>query len=98
MKKFKLKQDENLRVRQKVGDKGEIIFNRREERKNIQRKKINVIEYMETGNLGHLSNLQKNEVCRLIEKYKDVFAKHKFDVGTRKSQEASIKLTENRYI
>lgn len=75
IRKFKLKQDENLRVGQKVGDKEEIIFNRKEERRNNQRKKINVTEYMETGNLGHLNNLQKKEVCQLLEKYKDVFAK-----------------------
>jgi hypothetical protein len=93
IRKFKLRQDENLRVSQKVGDKEEIIFNKKEFN--------NVTEYMETDkpmdNLGHLNNLQEKEVCQLIEKYKNIFAKHKFDVGTRKSQEASIKLTKNKY-
>lgn len=64
IRKFKLKQDENLRV-QKVGDKEEIIFNRKEERRNNQRRKINVTEYMETDkpmdNLGHLNSLQKKK-------------------------------------
>ena len=104
IRKFKLKQDENLRVTQKVSDKEEeIIFNRKEERKNNQkRREINITEGMETDkfidNLGHLNNSQKKEVFQLIEKYKEVFAKHKFHVGTRKLQEASIKITENRYI
>jgi hypothetical protein len=68
-----------LKVGQKVGDEEEIIFNRKEERRNNQRRKINVNEYGETDkpidNVGHLNNLQKKEVCQLIEKYKDVFAK-----------------------
>ena len=98
IREFKFKQDENLRVSQKVDDKEEIIFNRKEERRNNQRRKINVTEYKKMDNLGHLNNLQKKEVSQLIEKYKDIFAKHKFYVGTRKSQKASIKLTENKYI
>jgi hypothetical protein len=101
IRKFKLKQDENLRVGQIVGDKEEIIFNKEEERRNNKRRKLNGTEYRETDkhmdNLEHLNNLKK-ELCQLIEKCKDVFAKHKFDVETRKSQEASIKLTENRYM
>ena len=102
IREFRLRQDENLRVSQKLGDKEEIIADRKEERRNNQRRKVNVTEHKETGkpmdNLEHLNNLQKTEVSQLIERYKDVFAKHKFDVGTRKSQEASIKLIENKYI
>jgi hypothetical protein len=101
IRKFKLKQDENLRVSQKVGDKEEIIFDKEEERSNDKRRKLNGTEYRETDNpmdnLEHLNNLKK-ELRQLIEKCKDVLAKHKFDVETRKSQEASIKLTENRYM
>jgi hypothetical protein len=48
IRKFKLRQDENLRVGQKVGDKEEIIFNKKEEKRNDQRRKINVTEYRET--------------------------------------------------
>ena len=52
-----------MRVSQKIDDKEEIIFNRKEERRNNQKRKINVTEYKETGkpmdNLGHLNNLQK---------------------------------------
>ena len=72
IRKFKLKQDENLRVTQKVSDKEEeIIFNRKEERKNNQkRREINITEGMETDkfidNLGHLNNSQKKEVFQLI--------------------------------
>lgn len=104
IRKLKLKQDENLRGTQKVSDKEEeIISNKKEERKNNEkRREINITEDMKADkfidNLGHLDNSQKKEVFQLIEKDKEVFAKHKFDVGTRKLQEASIKLTENRYI
>ena len=45
IREFELKQDENLRVSQKVNDKEEIIFNRKEVRRNNQRRKINVTEY-----------------------------------------------------
>ena len=52
-----------MRVSQKIDDKEEIIFNRKEERRNNQKRKINVTEYKETGkpmdNLGHLNNPQK---------------------------------------
>ena len=94
IRKFKLKQNENLRVAQKVNDKEEeIISNKKEERKNNQkRREINITEDIEIdkfiNNLGHLDNSQKKEVFQLIEKYKEIFAKHKFDVGTRKLQDA----------
>lgn len=65
IRKFKLKQDKNLRVAQKVGDKEEIIFNRKEERRNNQRRKVNVTEYMETDDLGYLNHLQKKRYVNL---------------------------------
>jgi 3-hydroxy-3-methylglutaryl CoA synthase len=55
-----------LRVGQKVGDKEEIIFNKKEEKRNDQRRKINVTEYRETDKpmdkLGHLNNLKKRGI------------------------------------
>ena len=57
IREFELKQDENLRVSQKVDDKEEIIFNRKQERRNNQRRKINVTEYKKMDNLGHLNHL-----------------------------------------
>ena len=65
IREFKLKQDENLRVSQKVDDKEEIIFNRKEERRNNQRRKVNVTEYKNMDNLGHLNNLQKKKQSSL---------------------------------
>ena len=65
-----------MRVSRNVDDKEEIIFNRTEERKNNQRRKVNVTEYKETGkpmdNLGHLNNLRNKEVSQLIKKYRRI--------------------------
>lgn len=44
-------------------------------------------------NLEHLNSPEKKEVIRLIEKYREVFVKHKFDVGTVKLQEFLFSLT-----
>lgn len=76
---------------------------KKEERKNGQtRREINVTKYMENdqflGNLEHLNNPEKNKVLHLIDKYREVFVKHKFDVGTVKFQETSIKLIENKNV
>ena len=49
IREFKLKQDENLRVSQKVDDKEEIIFNRKEERRNNQRRKKKRYRIQEDG-------------------------------------------------
>lgn len=38
------------------------------------------------------------EVKKLLEKFSNIFAKDKFDVGSYKNFEATVKLTENKYI
>jgi hypothetical protein len=68
IKKFKLRQDENLRITQKVNHKEEeIIFKKKGERTNDQkRRKINTTEYMQmdkfVDNLEHLSCSEKKNV------------------------------------
>lgn len=34
----------------------------------------------------------------MLKKHKDIFAENKFDIGTVKDFEATIKLTQNKYI
>lgn len=46
----------------------------------------------------HLDEKEKKIIYDLIDRYGSVFAKHEFDIGTVKNYEASIELTENRYV
>ncbi|XP_033317159.1 uncharacterized protein LOC117214896 [Bombus bifarius] len=64
IKKFKLRQDENLRTTQEVNHKeGEIIFKKKEERKNDwKRKKINNTEYMWTDKF--VDNVEADSLSR----------------------------------
>lgn len=47
--------------------------------------------------VNHLNFQQKNEIDILIEKYKTVFAKDKYDIGTVKEYEARIDLMVDKY-
>lgn len=47
--------------------------------------------------VNHLNFQQKNEIDILIEKYKTVFAKDKYDIGTVKEYEARIDLMMDKY-
>lgn len=47
--------------------------------------------------VNHLNFQQKNEIDILIEKYKTVFAKDKYDIGTVKEYEARIDLMIDKY-
>jgi len=42
--------------------------------------------------------INKNSIDKLVEKYKNLFTNDKFNVGKVEGYEATIKLTENRYI
>lgn len=47
--------------------------------------------------LEHLDNIKKIKIEKLIEKYKTVFAKDKYDIGTVKDYEARIELIVDKY-
>lgn len=63
---------------------------------------INWNEYMPIekfeANMDHLGQEEKKTVFNLIDEYKSVFAKDKYDVGTFTEQQAHIKLLENKYV
>lgn len=62
---------------------------------------INFNEHIETDEfqikLEHLDNIKKIKIEKLIEKYKTVFAKDKYDIGTVKNYEARIELIVDKY-
>lgn len=105
IKKFKLIQDENLKITQKTsnqtGDKE--VLNEERESQNLSEGKflINFNEHMEQENfkigIGRLDSQQKGEINGLIEKYKTVFARDKYDIGKVKEYEAHIDLLVDRY-
>lgn len=45
-----------------------------------------------------LTNLNRRTIELLIEKYKHMFAKDKFEIGRVRSNNAEIKFTSNKYI
>lgn len=61
---------------------------------------VNFNEHMKENfntNMSHLSEQQKSEINRLIEKYKSSFAKDKYDIGTVRDYEARIDLLVDKY-
>lgn len=93
IKEFKLIQDENLKIRQKKLDiSKENILN------------INSINFNENMNrsdfyisVNHLNYQERFEIDKLIERYSEIFAKDKYDVGTVKDYEARIDLLIDKY-
>lgn len=69
---------------------------------NISKKiQINFNEQIEPNNfnivVNNLDIKQKNEINGLIEEYKHIFAKNKYDIGTVKGYEARIDLIVDKY-
>lgn len=88
IKEFKLRQDENLIISQKQLQKSnmiEINFNE------------HIIEKDFKIDLHHLDYKKKIKVEQLIEDYKTIFAKDKYDVGTLKDYEARIDLLVDKF-
>jgi len=86
IKKFKLIQNENLEILQKVDDKTDV------ERLNYE---SSVFSVNMESNLNYLDTEKRQTITRLIEGYESLFAKHKYDVGEVKHAEAEIKLSED---
>lgn len=109
IKEFKLIQDENLKVTQKyhLNNKEEIITKRDAENGNIESNNtlkdytINFNEHVKEGDfeikIDHLNQYQKSEINMLISRYKSVFAKNKYDIGTVNGYEARIDLLVDKY-
>lgn len=118
IKKFKLIQDENLKITQKErlnlqekNNKVEKISTNKKtnpeltgmenKQNNTEKYLINFNEHIKEENfkikIDHLTYQQKSEINKLIDKYKSVFAKDKYDVGTVKEYEARIDLLVDKY-
>lgn len=122
IKKFKLIQNEELKIEQKISDftgKNEKytdsdreipetgIDKQNTEHKNIEKfqdvetKLINFNEHVDENNfqisINHINYHEKSMIENLIEKYKSLFAKDKYDVGAVKDYEARIDLIIDKY-
>lgn len=106
IKEFKLNQDENLIITQDKNLINNNDVNIPEFPGDIQGnkesiKEINFNENINTNNfemsINHLNFSQQSKIEKLIEKYKSVFAKDKYDIGTVKDYEAHIDLMVDKY-
>lgn len=91
IKKFKLIQNEKLEIEQKTDNLTE----------NQERYEINFNEHIDQGNFeiltNYLSSHEEKKIEKLIEKYKNIFAKDKYDIGRVKDYEARIDLIIDKY-
>lgn len=73
----------------------------KEETSNKTKIEINFNEHTEEENfdikIDHVDHNKKLEINKLIEKYKSIFAKDKYDIGTVKEYEARIDLIMDKY-
>lgn len=95
IKKFKLTQNEDLQIEQKN------ITNNEDKDKKVNTYSINFNEHIETEEfkvtIDHLDNEKKIEIEQIIEEYKTIFAKDKYDIGSVREYEAHIDLLVNKY-
>lgn len=109
IKLFKLIQNENLEISQKketditnIDIKTEINNTKEEnDNSNIKQYAVNFNEHIKENEfkieLDHLDNTRRIKIERLIEDYKTVFAKDKYDIGTVRDYEARIDLLVDKY-
>lgn len=93
---------ENLEIPDVLGEKNEEISNLyKQEIDTESRYEINFNEHVNTDEfeivVNHLDAYKKSEIDELIEKYKSVFAKDKYDIGTVQNYEAHIDLIVDKY-
>lgn len=104
IRKFKLIQDENLNVFQRIQENRiEKITDEKELPPNENRGRIlNFNEYAGIDqiepSLGYLTPVRKLKILELIRRHESVIARHKFDVGSVRNHEARIRLTEYKYV
>ena len=106
IKKFGLTHDGNLNIKKlkeniKDNQNKEIIKKEEETEKLIQEYEVNFNEGIDTNRFAidteHLDSDQREEITALINKYKQNFAKDKYDVGKVKNHEAFIDLQTEKY-
>lgn len=106
IKEFKLTQDENLKIIQKKVNKQnanipDLPGDMQKHYKEINKYEINFNEHINTIDfkisINHLDFDQQSEIDKLVDEYKSVFAKDKYDIGTVKEYEAHIDLIIDKY-
>ncbi|CAB3246929.1 unnamed protein product [Arctia plantaginis] len=103
IKKIKLVQDEYLQISQRREEKRDNNTNITSKEENSRKKQcsINFNEHIQEEdfkiNMGNLNTQQKTEIYNLINAYKSIFAKDKYDIGTVKEYEARIDLLIDKY-
>lgn len=102
IKKFKLRQNEKLEITQKIipENTGETLNNIKYESEKKENK-INFNEHVNVDNfeisVNHLDSTEKAGIDSLIDKYKTIFSKDKYDIGTVKDYEVRIDLLIDKY-
>ncbi len=96
IKKFRLRQDENLNISQNNNIISQVNPDKTNIRPEVQSHAgIPVSElYLK---LNHLNNTKQKKLYQILKTYNTVFAKDRYDVGKIKDYTACIKLTENKY-
>lgn len=111
IKQFKLVQDDNLDISQKreeIKKENGKDLTAEENVKNDTSKEVKSEENMVNFNehiqeeefkitMNNLNNEQKLEIYKLIDTYKSIFAKDKYDIGTVREYEARIDLVMDKY-
>lgn len=98
IKEFRLIQDNNLNITQK-GEEEEI-----QEEDSVNKEdpcSVNFNEHIKKEDfkigVDNLDEQQKSEIYKLVESYKSIFAKDKYDIGTVNKYEARIDLLVDKY-
>lgn len=116
IKQFKLIQNEDLRITQKIlgtqqnkeiveeistQEKTNLVVPDKDYENDTIKKSVNFNEHIDKNDfeikINHLELFEKAEINKLMEKYKSVFAKDKYDIGTVKEYEARIDLLVEKY-
>lgn len=94
-----VKSDINVNIPDVLGDKAEPRLES-SETENVKQE-INFNEHIKTDKfekmVNHLDKQQQLDIDNLIEKFKTVFAKDKYDIGTVRDYEAHIDLMVDKY-
>ncbi|XP_050515231.1 retrovirus-related Pol polyprotein from transposon 297 isoform X5 [Diabrotica virgifera virgifera] len=112
IKQFRLLQDENLNILQRVDEnkieniktlKENLRYSYDNKTDTLENNKIQVRYFEENSydyldKIKHLDNIKIKQISKILDENLSIFAKHKYDVGEVKNQEAHIKLLENKYI
>ena len=100
IQKFRLNQDYKLNVFQTPFDTEKNTIENSFD--NSKYPSINWGEYMPRdkflNDIRHLSGHDQKDILELVDDFKSLFAKDKYDVGNFQRDQANIQLTENKYI